>query len=627
MKKKIDPELKLVSEYLTIAESEQFVIPEYQRSYSWTIAECDKLLQDVNAFINTLGSDVIIQTSGDGDPYFLGTVIADCSNPAELTLIDGQQRTITFILLLKALLLRMQELLSAMCRDDESEGLYEALKEKRNRIIDILYKTNSDSRLAVLRDWEKIKGTTILTSRSINELPQFKEELQTILDAADYATAEQRCYKFPRKRKDNRYTNFFRNFKFLYERIGKYKEVETNIFARTILDKCQVIEIRSWNTEQAITMFNSLNATGMPLTDADIISAQLYSNAGEEKTSFMEQWEEMTQLAALLSDKNLADVDSLLQQYMYILRAQSKEYIKEGQKPNVTTPGVRRYYTLENKEVLKDPMAFSNRMKELALQWNRIKDFSLVKLLLKFNENIKLYMMSYLSRYEVDAISEGEITPILECLIRLFAVLELVDVGYSSSRFKTFLFEEAVELVDRSVPEEQIIQNFTNHIRRTWTREELLSAVEDYEKNVLVFLNEYLYARAKECVLSIGDSVNVEHIMPASGRNIRTIQEDAGIATWEEFKIVVNKLGNKILLEEDINKAIGRDWFRTKKQKSVKDKKGYKDSHYPIAQALTNYPSDTWQEKDIKATTKKAAERIVDFLWGKESLHEGRNFS
>ena len=627
MTKKIDPELKLVSEYLTIAECEQFVIPEYQRSYSWTIVECDKLLQDVNAFINTLGADAIIQTSGDGEPYFLGTVIADCSNSAELTLIDGQQRTITFILLLKALLLRMQELLSVMRRDDESEGLYEALKEKRNRIIDILYKTNSDSRLAILRDWEKVKGTTILTSRSINELPQFKEEIQTILEAADYATAEQRCYKFPRKRKDNRYTNFFRNFKFLYEKIGQYPESYTNIFARTILDKCQVIEIRSWNTEQAITMFNSLNATGMPLTDADIISAQLYSNAGEEKTSFMERWEEITQLAASLSNKNLADIDSLLQQYMYILRAQSREYIKEGQKPDVTTPGVRRYYTLENKEVLKDPITFSNRLKDLALQWNRIKDFSLVKLLLKFNENIKLYTMSYLSRYEADAICEDEITPVLECLIRLFTVLELVDVGYSSSRFKTFLFEEAVELVDRSVPEEQIIQNFTAHIRRTWKREELISAVEDYEKNTLVFLNEYLYAKENECALIIDDSVNVEHIMPASGRNIRTIQEDAGIATLEEFKVVVNKLGNKILLEEDINKAIGRDWFTTKKQTSIKDKKGYKDSHYPIAQSLVNYPRDAWQEKDITAATKKAAERIVDFIWGKEALHEVRNFS
>ena len=56
------------------------------------------------------------------------------------------------------------------------------------------------------------------------------------------------------------------------------------------MNRCQIIEIKSWQIEQAITMFNSLNSTGMPLSDADIISAQLFSNASKNQEDFQNVW-------------------------------------------------------------------------------------------------------------------------------------------------------------------------------------------------------------------------------------------------------------------------------------------------------------------------------------------------
>jgi uncharacterized protein with ParB-like and HNH nuclease domain len=47
MAKNIQPNLKLISGYLKLGNSENFVIPEYQYSYSWGIAQCDKLWQDI----------------------------------------------------------------------------------------------------------------------------------------------------------------------------------------------------------------------------------------------------------------------------------------------------------------------------------------------------------------------------------------------------------------------------------------------------------------------------------------------------------------------------------------------------------------------------------------------------
>ena len=73
----------------------------------------------------------------------------------------------------------------------------------------------------------------------------------------------------------------------------------------------------------------------------------------------------------------------------------------------------------------------------------------------------------------------------------------------------------------------------------------------------------------------------------------------------------------EILPEEDINKSIGNDWFQTKKQKSIKNKSGYKDSKYAIAFDLVDYASDLWLKEDIETATNKAADRIVAFIFGK----------
>lgn len=608
MPKEIEPKLKLISTYLS--SQELFVIPEYQRSYSWTITECDKLWQDVETFME----------ASESEPYFFGTIIADCDmEHNKIRLIDGQQRTTTFIILLKALLFRMKEKLGAISADDDSRRLKSALEGRRNRILDILFKTNDDTRLDILEDWNAARGKIILENDSINEIDDYKRELQIIVDAESFEEAEGRCHKIPRKQKDNKYTNFFRNFKFFYLKLGEYDSTRINLFAKTFLSECQVIEIRSWNTEQAITMFNSLNSTGMPLSDSDIISAKLYAKAATERASlasFNSQWENIKKIVHGLETARIGSIDSLLQQYMYIRRAIDREYIHDGVQPDVTTPGLRKYYTTDKRHLLDTPLVFCSDIEKLGLLWERVRNIPVVKLLLKFNENVKLYLISYLNRFSPSELDDSDVVPIAECLVRLFAVLEIVDVGYSSSKFKTFLFGENVKLVSPSVSTTEIQTDFDSHISRCWTKEDIYAWLKEYDKNILVFLNEYIYAKERRLSFDFSESVNIEHIMPGSGHNIDTIRQDAGIDNVEDFNSLVNRIGNKILLEEDVNKSIGNDWFRTKKQTSVRTKKGYKDSNYPLASALVNYPKDFWTVADIEKATEKACCRIADFIFG-----------
>jgi len=453
-----------------------------------------------------------------------------------------------------------------------------------------------------------------IENKSINELHPL--EVNKIIEAIDFTEAEKNVYKIPRKQKDNKFTSHFRNFKFFYGRLAEKSDSQLNLFARVFLEKCQIIEIRSWEIEQAITMFNSLNSTGMPLSDADIISAKLYSNAGHEKELFNESWKNINNLSDELNIRRIVSLDSILQQFMYINRAKTKEYIN-NESVDVTTPGLRRYYTELQKNLLNEPFELCSNFIKIAHIWDTIKDFPIIKLLLKFNENVKLFLIGYLYRYEPVNIKEENVLEISECLLRLFTIMELVDSGYSSKNFKTFLFGINIKLVDIKFSDDEIKKVFNEHINNNWSQENISEAISEYDKNILVFLNEYLFTKNKSIKFDFSENVNIEHIMPASGHNIEIIRQDAGIFDKDEFYCVVNKLGNKILLEEDINKSLGNEWFNTKKQNSIYSKTGYKDSKYSIALELTNYFKNTWNKDDINKATNKAATRIVNFIFNK----------
>ncbi len=608
MAKNIDPKLKKIGEYLKLDEYSIFIIPEYQRAYSWEIKHCDKLWQDIENFID----------SGGSDPYFFGTIIVNCQeNDTRLNLIDGQQRTATFILLLKALLIRLNTAIEETAKDKASKRLNSVLTMKRNTVLKILYKAKDGDIYDILEDFTKATDKEIIENYSINEL--YKSEMKAILGSPNFESAENRVLKIPYKQKDNKYTNYFRNFKFFYNKLIELSASNINVFAEYVLENSEIIEIRSWNVEQAITMFNSLNSDGMPLLDADIISAKLYSNSGNQREEFNLRWGELMKDVAYLKQLKIVDIDSVLMQYMYIKRARDKSYLSGKGAISVTTPGLRRYYTEEEKNLLKNPLKLNENLLNIAKTWIKIKDYTIVKLLLKFNDNIKIFLMGYLSRYEQQEINENLVKEFAESLLKLFTVLELVDIGYSSSKFKTFLFGLNIKLVDKNVCINEIRNIIDIHINKEWIKDDIEKNVLEYNKNALVFLNEYLFAKKMKEEFILPEKYEIEHIMPRSGGNISQIRNDAGLVDNDEFIDTVNKLGNKLLLEENINRSIGNAWFRTKIQSSVIDKKGYKDSKFVLASSIvktySNIATPIWTKDEIKIITLKIAKRISSFIF------------
>lgn len=615
MAKNIEPKLKKIGDYLKLEEDVVFIIPEYQRAYSWGVENCDKLWQDINDFID----------SGNRDRYFFGTIIINCQdNDTRFGLIDGQQRTTTFLLLLKALLIRINVAIKRTTNDEESASLCRGLQERRRNIMRILYKAESEDISDTpdsTRDSVIYQRETILENFSINE--QYKTELKTVLQAIDYEAAEADVIKRKYKKKDNRYTNFFRNFKFFYSKARDLSESQLNIIAKAITDSCEVIEIKSWQVEQAITMFNSLNSDGLPLFDSDIISAKLYAEAEKigKQVEFADLWKQLNEVIDDLEIAQVADINSILMQYMYYVRTINGETISDSGAINVTTPGLRRYFTEKNRKPISNPIEMCMSMIKLAKIWKKVSEYSQTKVLLKFNENSKLFLASYFFRFREEDITKEIVEPILDCLLRLFTLLEILDVGYSSKYFKTFLFGEEVKLANKNISIDEIEEDFSKHILSSWKRDAIETALDDYEGNALVFLNEYLFAREQNIDFTLGTKYDIEHIMPHSGNNLSEIRKDADIESEEEFKEFVNKLGNKILLEEKINRSIGNEWFRTKVSTNRENKTGYVDSKYPIACALVSKYKKTdkpfWTKEDILNATKKANDRIIRFIFGK----------
>ena len=89
------------------SEYDTFVIPPYQRPYSWNVTECRQLYDDlIDAFNRPYDND-----------YFMGTIIlavADNQRDEFPRIVDGQQRMTTFWLMFKSLSVLLPEVTSLL---------------------------------------------------------------------------------------------------------------------------------------------------------------------------------------------------------------------------------------------------------------------------------------------------------------------------------------------------------------------------------------------------------------------------------------------------------------------------------------------------------------------------------
>jgi uncharacterized protein with ParB-like and HNH nuclease domain/predicted transport protein len=212
-----------------LKKSPQFVIPIYQRAYSWTERECRQLWDDI---IRT-GSHKDISAHFIGSIVYIEKGLYQVSNQTPLLVIDGQQRLTTVTLLIAVLVNALDRL---------SEGVREPVDGFSPRKLRNYYMLNPEE--AGERRYKLILSQTD------------KDSLIAIVDGRE----QPKSYSL-------RVTE---NLKLFESWIAERKDDLTVVCNG--LSKLMVVDIAlSRDQDNPQLIFESMNSTGRELTQADLI--------------------------------------------------------------------------------------------------------------------------------------------------------------------------------------------------------------------------------------------------------------------------------------------------------------------------------------------------------------------
>ncbi|HKP07691.1 MAG TPA: DUF262 domain-containing protein [Microbacterium sp.] len=216
------------------------VVPVYQRQYRWDIGGCEQLLADIRA----------VADLDDRRMHFIGSILSSASgegSDAELVLIDGQQRTTTLMLLVAALHHTVRE-----ADPDLADQLQRVLVHSRDA---------ARTKLRPHRAWASVFERVVL------DLP--------------LAPGEHRDSRF-----DDNYA-FFRSQISLEEAPHIWRG----------LQKLEHVAITLGAGANAQQIFESLNSTGEPLRDHELIHNYVLMglNHSEQREIEADHWQVIEQ--------------------------------------------------------------------------------------------------------------------------------------------------------------------------------------------------------------------------------------------------------------------------------------------------------------------------------------------
>ena len=133
-----------------LKKSPQFIIPIYQRTYSWSEPQCQQLWDD----ILRAGSDEAIGGHFIGSVVYIEQGLYQVSSQSPLLVIDGQQRLTTAMLIIEALCRQLGEaepLDGFSARKQRNYYLLNPLEDGERGFKLLLTQTDKESLLALLR--------------------------------------------------------------------------------------------------------------------------------------------------------------------------------------------------------------------------------------------------------------------------------------------------------------------------------------------------------------------------------------------------------------------------------------------------------------------------------------------
>lgn len=248
------------------AQNMQFIIPEYQRPYSWQ-AEGKS---DRNNQINQMWDDLwsFFREMNDDKEYFLGSMVIIERKLRTLEVVDGQQRLTSLVLLFTAMRCFLERRLGAEGDAALAPELRQYVERAKNKLGELVYNEQSiglapELKVKIARsagyDFDAVLGDAAgckdkgIMAKVARGDARFEEIAKRYFDNRDYFL--------------ERLTATFIDAD---GRFGTDEFQELNRFFTFLQTRVAIVLIKTTDFETAYSIFEILNNRGLPLTNTDL---------------------------------------------------------------------------------------------------------------------------------------------------------------------------------------------------------------------------------------------------------------------------------------------------------------------------------------------------------------------
>ena len=548
----------------------RFVIPVYQRPYSWGEEQCEQLWDDI-----------LYVGSRSQDRHFTGSVVwvqdgtFSASGIQPMLLIDGQQRITTLTLLIAAL--------ADYSRKNPEERLRFSHAEimQRGYLVDEFRQGEDRYKLTLTRG--------------------DKKTLESIVE--NLVNSEHKV--------DEESAKLIANYKFFTDRIEALED------PNVVWDGIQRLDVVSIsldaNQDNPQLIFESMNSTGKDLSSADLIRNFVLMGLPKEKQDdlYLNHWRNIE--LTLGADSYEDTFDEFLRNYLTVLYAPEplvKRDIYFIFKRHVSDHGYdkddRIVDLLREMERFADYYSRITRGTEPDPGLNRVLgdlrklDMSVVNPLLlslyddyyqgAFDMEAFLRMLklteSYVFRRSVCDVATNSLNKFLPSVIaKLNKVQD--DGGDYAEAFEAFLMLEAGTA--RRFPDN------TEFFNALITRD-----AYHYRRSLYLLSNLENMHHPKDPLALDNGSFTIEHVMPQNALAASGWAKDVEGMDEDTFGILLNNLGNLTL--SAYNSELSDDSFSEKKERYIG---GYGKDYLVISDAMRK--ADSWGADQIRDRAKELA--------------------
>ncbi len=239
---------KSISDLLSV--NKKYIVPRFQREYSWKKEEVQELWRDIKSSIRVENGTCV------NNEYFIGSlVLVGQDSSPEMKIVDGQQRLTTITILLSAITQSYRDI----SQDNLATGLYYQFIEGRDNSNEPYFKLiNETPKPFFQRGIQNFEKESMAASNE--EEIKLIEAYQIFHNSLTIQNLQSKFRDFDSISGDNN---------------EKYQSL-LNALRDQVLSFLKVIYITVTDEDDAYTIFETLNARGMSLSAVDLVKNLIF---------------------------------------------------------------------------------------------------------------------------------------------------------------------------------------------------------------------------------------------------------------------------------------------------------------------------------------------------------------